>query len=250
MAQATLTGLTVPQFERSRLGDLTKLAEGGQGIVYEAPRVRINQIGAAVYKEYKPDVVPNVDVGQLEAMVALLDNLDPVAAQKLVGCAAWPLAIVSSGPRIAGFAMPKVPDAFYVTLRMPAGPRLAMGQCQHLFNTKAWLDERGLPDERNFRLALLADLAERLAFFHANSIAVGDLSAKNLLFSVTDDNPKCYFIDCDAMVLGGRSVPAPIRDAGLGCALGVEGAPRDTRVRRLQVRPRWSPSIRDGSNRA
>jgi eukaryotic-like serine/threonine-protein kinase len=39
--------------ERSKLGQLTKIGQGGQGVVYRAPNVNTKFAASLVYKEYK-----------------------------------------------------------------------------------------------------------------------------------------------------------------------------------------------------
>lgn len=197
--------MTVARFERSQLGALTKISEGGQGVVFEAPRLRVNGVGEAVYKEYKPEALAQVDARQLEAMVGFLAKLPPDRAARLIELTAWPLALICDRGRVTGFAMPRVPNEFFVELQLPGGLKLALGQFQHLFNREDWLAQRGIQIHDRLRLELLADVARALDFLHGHGVAVGDFSAKNLLFSL-DPTPRCYFIDCDAMSLGGKSV--------------------------------------------
>lgn len=48
--------MTRPVIARDKLGPLTKIAQGGQGVVYQAPNVKVAFADAMVYKEYKSQV--------------------------------------------------------------------------------------------------------------------------------------------------------------------------------------------------
>jgi hypothetical protein len=47
--------------ERDKLGVLTKMAQGGQGVVYQAPNVKTKFASSMVYNEYKPHTVAEID---------------------------------------------------------------------------------------------------------------------------------------------------------------------------------------------
>jgi hypothetical protein len=190
-----------------QLGALTKLAEGGQGTVFEAPRVRAGSAGKGVYKQYKDVVLRVLQKPHLQALVDLPDRLAASDATLLADRVAWPLAVVFDTGQLTGFVMPRVPEAFYVDLRLPSGRKRSLGQLQHLLNSERWLADRDLAVTDLIRLQLIRDVAFSLALFHRIGLTVGDLSAKNLLFSL-DGEPRCFFLDCDAMRLrGGSALP-------------------------------------------
>lgn len=192
--------------ERAALGALTKLKEGGQGVVWVAPALRIGGRSGFVFKEYKPGVLPAVRVAQLEALVRLPAEAGSPDGDRLLASGAWPLATVRASGHPVGFVMERVPDRYWLELRLPSGkPDNPLGQFVHLLNPDQWLLDRKVPVSDHDRILLLQDAAKKLAFLHSLGIAVGDLSPKNLLFTLSGP-PRCYFIDCDAMRLHGRSV--------------------------------------------
>ena len=89
-----------------------------------------------------------------------------------------------------------------------AGPAVVVAGCRPKFelllNGRRFLDNVGLAISMRQRLELLAAVADTMAFLHAHSIAVGDFSCTNLLFSLTP-RPACFFLDCDSMSWGGRT---------------------------------------------
>lgn len=63
---------------------------------------------------------------------------------------------------------------------------------------------RGIAITDGQRYELLLEAAKALAFLHRTGVCVGDISPKNLLFSL-QPTPAVYFIDCDAMRVNGVS---------------------------------------------
>jgi hypothetical protein len=101
--------------DRSKLGDLDRVGQGGQGIVYAAPNVKTKFATSMVYKEYKSAALPGVDFTVLAAMPALVEDSMPYAtAQRLIGVAAWPCALVHNGgtPRAGAQYDPTAPILF------------------------------------------------------------------------------------------------------------------------------------------
>jgi hypothetical protein len=47
--------------QRDRLGVLTKIGQGGQGVVYGAPNVKAKFAASMVYKEYKAQTLAEID---------------------------------------------------------------------------------------------------------------------------------------------------------------------------------------------
>jgi len=191
-------------FDRARLGALTKLGGGGQGDVYRAPNVRISFAASAAFKEYKPAWRGKVDFSALEAMAAFLGGRSFTEGSELVERVAWPTKIVTDAGASVGFLMPEVPAEFLVPIALPSGARQSvLAGFQLLLNPPSYLARLGISVTERDRYLLLAEIAESLALFHRYDIAVGDLSPKNVLFSLTP-SPRCFFVDADAMRLAGR----------------------------------------------
>ena len=62
--------MTAQVFDRSRLGTLTKVAQGGQGVVYQAPNGRTKFSASIVYKEYKAPTLAEIDFVALRRELA------------------------------------------------------------------------------------------------------------------------------------------------------------------------------------
>jgi eukaryotic-like serine/threonine-protein kinase len=191
--------VTRPVIARDALGTLTKLGQGGQGIVYKAPKVKTKFADAMVFKEYKPQARADVSFDALSAMPTLVeDTLSYHDGQGLVSIAAWPCALVENGTDQVGFVMPAIPDSFYIDLATVKGISRNRAEFQHLLNPPSVLADRGITITDTQRYQLLREAAKALSFLHRIGVCVGDISPKNLLFSL-QPRPAVYFIDCDAM---------------------------------------------------
>jgi hypothetical protein len=189
--------------ERDQLGDIQKIAAGGQGTVYTAPKVRLDLTNEAVYKEYKPGI--RVDVAVLQRMVDFLWSLTYAQGIELVARSAWPVSLVVHRGAVSGFIMPRIPAHFTMPLRRPSGiVSQVRGELQHLLNDDRFLKGRGIVIEDAARYAILNDMARGLELFHSHGIVVGDLSPKNVLFSLSSER-RTYFIDCDSARFRGES---------------------------------------------
>lgn len=191
------------------LGPLTRLDSGGQGVVFAAPRLRMQYASSLVFKQYKPNVAESLDVSVLESMPTYLESLAFAAGWELLSQSAWPCRLVDDGTRIIGFVMPSIPDAFFVQMKKSSGMSRELAEFQHLLNDESFLARRQIGLTDRHRYELLREVARALSVFHRHGIAVGDLSPKNLLFAY-DPDPAVYFIDCDAMRFQGGSVMTQI----------------------------------------
>lgn len=197
--------MTRPVIARDALGDLIKLGQGGQGVVYRAPKIKTKFADSMVFKEYKPRTRAVVNFEALSAMPALVEEILPDSeGKKLVSIAAWPCALVETTTGPTGFVMPGIPDSFFIPLTTVKGVSQAPAEFQHLLNPPSVLGARGITISDAQRHELLLEVAKALAFLHRIGVCVGDISPKNLLFSLRP-SPTVYFVDCDAMRLDGIS---------------------------------------------
>jgi len=207
-----------------QIGPLTKLGGGGQGVVYGAPSVSTIFAKSMVFKEYKTATLASLDVAALEAMPEFLESLPYIKGAELIGRAAWPCALVEKDAGVVGFLMPAIPDDFHIELWTAKGPSLVMAEFQHLLNEPQVLSMRfpymAIADRQRYEL--LKKTASALTFFHQQGLCVGDISPKNLLFSL---HPAAvYFVDCDAMRLKGVSLAAQVETPGWEAPRGEEKA--------------------------
>jgi hypothetical protein len=198
------------------LGELVPISRaGGQGRVYR-PAVIPAAWGPApvVVKLYRRSP-PECAAGVLGEMVAWAGSISAAQRASLETIAAWPLALVWAGRRLAGIVMRDVSDRFSAPFVMPSGRReRVLLTLEHLLGGDDFLQLRGL----GVRLdtAMRARVAERvcagLAFLHRNAIAASDIAPNNLLVAFAGlDGPAICFIDCDSMVFHGRQALSSVQ---------------------------------------
>lgn len=210
--------------KRDALGSLTKLGQGGQGIVYRAPNLKTKFADAMVFKEYKPAALAAIDFTALSAMPVLVEEALPYGdGEKLISLAAWPCALVESDGGPLGFVMPTIPDQFFIPLTTVKGVASAAAEFQHLLNEPSVLAARGITIDDAQRYGLLRETASALAFLHSVGVCVGDISPKNLLFAL-EPREAVYFIDCDAMRINGVTALPQFETPGWEAPAGEEPA--------------------------
>lgn len=207
---------------RDKLGVLTKIGQGGQGVVYRAPNVKTKFAESMVYKEYKPAALAEIDFTALAAMPALVEeSLSYGQAERLISIAAWPCAIVEDGDTPTGFVMPAIPEEFFISLSTVKGVSSTTAEFQHLLNDASVLAARDIAIDDAQRYALLREVASGLAFVHKHGVCIGDISPKNLLFSLSP-HEAVYFIDCDAVRINGVSALPQVETPGWAVPAGQE----------------------------
>lgn len=200
--------------QRDKLGVLSKIGQGGQGVVYRAPNVKTKFADSMVYKEYKAPARDDIDFTALAAMPLLVEeSLSYADAERLISMAAWPCAVVENNGAPTGFVMPAIPDEFFIPLATVKGVSTTTAEFQHLLNHQSVLDARGIALADVQRFTLLREVASGLAFLHKHGVCVGDISPKNLLFCQTP-HEGVYFIDCDAMRIDGVSTLPQVETPG------------------------------------
>ena len=215
----------------SEIGVTNKIGQGGQGAVYAVPRLRTRFTKSLVYKEYhdgsggKPDLLSTINVAALKAMPEFLESLPFGQGAELIELAAWPCRIVEDNGRVRGFVMPSIPDEFFIDLSTAKGSSRVMAEFQHILNdpqiTAMRLKGRIITEREKYEL--LSKAASALGFLHNHNVCVGDISPKNLLFSLSGP-PAVYFVDCDAMRVNGVSLTHQLETPGWEVPAGEEKA--------------------------
>lgn len=211
--------------QRNSIGYLEKIGQGGQGVVYKAPSAMTVFGSPMVYKEYKAAALASLNVTALKNMPNFLEALPFRDGEKLISLTAWPCRIVEDNGPIRGFLMPSIPERFFTDFWTSSGQSRIAAEFQHLLNEPQVLAMRfrnNVITERQ-RYELLSQMASGLAFLHERGICVGDISPKNLLFSLSGA-PAVYFIDSDAMRVGGVSLSHQLETPGWEAPGGEEKA--------------------------
>ena len=100
---------------------------------------------------------------------------------------------------------------------------MSTAEFQHLLNHASVLAARDITIDDAQRYSLLRAAASALAFLHKHGVCVGDISPKNLLFTLKP-HEAIYFIDCDAMRINTVSALPQVETPGWDTPPGEERA--------------------------
>lgn len=201
-----MTTVSAPRIDISSLGQGQQLGRGGQGRVTAVSGTLIKGQWPAVLKTYAHDVVGSLNAAALETVVGFPGTLGAKDRDWLDEKSAWPALIAEDRGMVCGFLMRVVPPTYYFDFRTQTqGTLQKPAEMAFLLNSDRYVSGSGLSVSDRDRLLLLEDLAGALARLHSLGVVVGDLSPKNLLFSF-NGAPRCFIIDCDAMLVRGRTV--------------------------------------------
>ena len=199
---------------RGDLGGLDMFDQGGEGFLFRVSRITGPHRQPLAFKEYRPGTVNAVNAEVLERLALLARSLGRGTLAWLYERAAWPGWIIDdlhagAGHRVVGVLMPLASARFTTHLhRSSGGQRTVPAKLELLLNGRHFLEDVGIHISPRQRIRLLGSVAETVAFLHAHSMAVGDFSCKNILFSL-QPAPSCFFIDCDSMWRDGESALPP-----------------------------------------
>lgn len=204
--------------EKTALGVLTPLGDGGEGIVY-----RCSADPGMAYKEFKPVVLAEVDRASLEESIAFPGSLAPADRRVLEERTVWPAAIVTDGGRLTGFLMPLIGAEYFVSHGRRGEEVRGVNDWNKLAFRRDWLNNPNINstsptllddegnDDQTALLGIILQLAEVFAFMHRHDRIVGDVSGRNIIWS-TDEMSKyrVRLIDCDSIRrAGSRGVTRP-----------------------------------------
>ncbi|HEX6352035.1 hypothetical protein [Actinophytocola sp.] len=173
------------------LADLTaaaKIADGGQGRVF-----RLASPPGVLLKLYHRGVtVLPEELGRL---------IDLPGDRRDLGVApvAWPVGRVFDDGRCVGSLVPEAPAEFATSL---AGRRRLLELQFLLYPRRAMWADLVLPTDTE-RRGLAVAYVELFRVLHGNGVVVGDVSMRNLLWTLAT-GPAVFAIDCDGFRLAGR----------------------------------------------
>jgi Ricin-type beta-trefoil lectin domain len=203
-----MTDPFVDRIPASRLSlDPQLLGDGGQGWIYRVTAVGSRPLAQPLaYKRYKPRWLPQINAEALKDLVSLRHGLAHTSRQLLIERTAWPETVVEDEQgQPVGFLMPLLPNNFVQQLHVKVNGRDVYVRVEHLLNSDAYIRRMGIQISDGWRLGFLHDVAETIDLLHRNRVSVGDISPLNIYPSF-GSAPRCFFVDCDAMQLNGRSV--------------------------------------------
>jgi DNA-binding helix-hairpin-helix protein with protein kinase domain len=196
----TLKALTV---ERSTLGPMKELGRGANGVVYRLRRHRLPDVsGELVYKEYRTGKSA-ASVQGLTTIIQLVNQLQPAPWAAVDEMTVWPLrVVVNAGGGATGVLMRLIPDRFFEDMLLPSKKRVRIArEVQHLIVDPARTRRSEIAVPGDGDLATRIRLCERLSYLfaalHGAKLVYGDVSARNILYTLRP-TPSVLLVDCDA----------------------------------------------------
>lgn len=214
---AAVSPLERHAFQLEAFGELEPISRpGGQGRVHR-PALAPAGLGPEpiVVKLYRRPP-SGAEAGALAEMVCWGRSLGCEDRARLARVAAWPLAIVYSGPMPVGIALSDVSGRFAAPFLMPSGRReRVLLALEHLLGDDDYLELRGLGVrlDAGMRARVAERVCDALGYLHRQGIVVSDIAPSNLLVSFGAGGPSVCFIDSDSMVFRGRQALAPVETA-------------------------------------
>lgn len=179
---------------RSALGRLERLGQGGTAWVYRVPDFSLPGEGRLVYKEYRAVVRAKANPALLPGLLSLAEFRSRLSADqraKLDRRTIWPLVVVTGDDGGAlGLVMREIPGEFFQGRK----PR----ELQLLFHSDDDARKQGLPlFGLHERLVICARIAATYMLLHRLDIIVGDVSPRNIVFTL-GDSPQLLAVDTDS----------------------------------------------------
>ncbi|HVY09526.1 MAG TPA: hypothetical protein VHB18_05215 [Mycobacteriales bacterium] len=187
--------------DEASLGPLTFLAKGSFGEVYRVIDQHPDVPGALAYKKFTCEVAQQAR--SAKRVVDFRASLSASERDSLDGFAAWPLALVTdSAGDVCGLIMCLLEPEYFCeridpdTRKLSSQPR----EMSWLITTAeqrkaAKIDLPGI--DLTDRLILLAKLVYAIGWLHKRGWVLGDLSFKNVAFSL--DPLEVKLLDCDGV---------------------------------------------------
>lgn len=185
------------------LGRRKELGRGANGVVYRLRGYRIaGMTGELAYKEYRAGTSA-ASVQGLSTIISLVNQLPPAQRAAVDQMTAWPLrVVVNSDGQAAGVLMRLIPDHFFADMLLPSKNRERIArEVQHLIVDPARTrrSQIAVPDDGDLdsRIRLCERFAYLIAALHGAKLVYGDISARNVLYTLRP-SPSVMLVDCDA----------------------------------------------------
>lgn len=225
----------VTEIPRSALPDtgrLKKLGTGGEGSVYALSVHGVPQEVRDLVKgrplAYKEFLVPDsaIEAEHHRSVVEVFGKFGPEQQEWLLDRAAWPVATVTDKGTVTGIVMSLIPDQFFRDFPASGGRTTrAEAGIQLLLNDDRYLRKMGLLLSERQRYSILLEVCDLLRVMQGGGIVVGDLSARNLMFSLGEGvhgAASVHLIDCDSVSTPESMNPNGMETPGWEVPAGAE----------------------------
>lgn len=178
----------VTEVDELEIGD--QIGAGGQATVY-----RLRSHRQMLFKQYRLD---RVDSDALDRLVEWRHGLNSGDRELLDRSASWVQSrVVSKEGKTVGVLIPEAPSRFYIEVR----GKTRLNEIQYLaFGERASKLGLHVPGP-GVRAEVIASIADLFEMFDRHRIVHGDMSFKNLLWTVRPE-PAAYLLDCDCAHIG------------------------------------------------
>lgn len=195
--------------ERSALGRIEHLADGGTAKVYRCVELTFPDVGALVFKEYKPKTRKAAGPSLLSGLLSLAqfrDGLTPKQRDSWDRKLIWPLRVVVEAGEAVGILMKLIPTEYFITVRTVSGSTITKpADIDMVLGADADAQRFDFPQpSMRSRLMLCAQIVTTYALVHQRGLIVGDVSARNLVFNDGPLGPRTLLVDCDSFRVAGR----------------------------------------------
>jgi DNA-binding helix-hairpin-helix protein with protein kinase domain len=192
------------------LGGMSRLNAGANGTIHRLDGFKLpDEPGDLVFKEYNLKTV-QVALGGLERLAGVRLSLVAQRRAVLDDMTAWPLrAVVGPADEARGVLMKLIPGRYFEDMLLPSGNRDQVArEIQHLIFDADVARRRdvAVPDDTDLRtrLRICERFAYLLSILHGANLVYGDVSARNVLYSLRPD-PSVFLVDCDAARVRGSA---------------------------------------------
>lgn len=192
------------------LAERAELGKGGMAVVYDAPSLILPDAPGErwVYKRYKQRCRP-ISLYAMQQLVRHRAVLEPRVRAALDRSFTWPRRVVTDmGDGAAGVVLPRIPDRYFLSMTTSMGTRLTKpAEAQFLFQDSGYCAQMGIPYATDGqRRALVRSLCHAFSLLDHIDVVYGDLSALNLLWTLTP-RPAVLAVDCDSVRVTGGAAP-------------------------------------------
>jgi hypothetical protein len=196
--------------QATNLGATVRLSSGANGTIHRLSRFQLpDEPGDLVFKEYRLGVV-QVALAGLDKIVRVRLSLAAQRRALLDEMTAWPLrTVVGPANDPLGVLMRLIPDRYFEEMRLPSGRRARVArEIQHLIydpvaGRRHQVDVPADGDMRS-RLQICEQFALIVSLLHGANLVYGDISARNVLYTLRPQ-PTVFLVDCDAARVRGSA---------------------------------------------
>lgn len=202
--------------------ELEILAVGGEGTVY-----RMRSHPDLVFKEYKSAQRPHLHVAALSQLLEFPQRMPDAERSWLLSRTIWPLAMVTERGHVCGFTMPAIDRRYYRRYGLRVSPHEVLCDWNQIVYHGSFKGDHLVSEipttSTTDLLRLLLDLARTVELLHRQGLVIGDLSGKNLVWSVRPT--EVVVIDCDSFHFEGERGVCPYKESPGWVDPTLQGAP-------------------------